>query len=148
MKNFLRILLITALLTLATASFASAATISSLPTIKGGPLSLLPPTIRTDYPAETLNGQTQTFNATLSNWSIIDATGTGNGWHVTAKATPFTETGVSNNPLTLPTGFLTLSGTRTITAVTGSTPINATNGPILENQTAALGMNSHNYKKC
>ncbi|NRD80938.1 WxL domain-containing protein [Bacillus sp. BRMEA1] len=123
--------------TFALAPFAMAATTSS-PTIKGGPLILLPPTIQTDFPAITLNGQLQTLNATLSNWSIIDATGTGNGWHVTAQATPFTEAGVSNNPLTLPTGSLTLSGTRNVSAVYGSTPVDATNGPILLNQTAAL----------
>jgi hypothetical protein len=36
-------------------------------------------------PGLTLNGQAQTLNATMSNWSVADATGSGSGWRVTTQ---------------------------------------------------------------
>jgi hypothetical protein len=37
----------------------------------------------------TLTGSDQTVNSTLSNYSAIDATGTGSGWNITFQATQF-----------------------------------------------------------
>jgi hypothetical protein len=133
MKNVFRIFLMTSVTLLGIAPFASAATTSTA--IKGGSLSIIPPTIQTDFPSITLNGHIQTFNATLSDWSITDPTGKSNGWHVTAQATRFMETGVSN-PMSLPMGSLTLSGTRIITAEKGSN--NPDKNPVLLNQTESL----------
>lgn len=36
-------------------------------------------------PGLTLNGSAQTLNATMSNWSVSDATGSGAGWNLTAQ---------------------------------------------------------------
>jgi len=36
-----------------------------------------------NLPALTLNGQAQTLNAQMNNFSVIDATGSGSGWNVT-----------------------------------------------------------------
>ena len=33
----------------------------------------------------TLNGQAQTKNATMTDWSVVDATGSGSGWNVTVQ---------------------------------------------------------------
>src|SRR3954454_7811735 len=35
------------------------------------------------FPALTLNGQEQTLNATMGNFGVDDATGSGSGWNVT-----------------------------------------------------------------
>lgn len=36
-----------------------------------------------NLPALTLNGQSQTLNATMANYSVSDATGSGSGWNTT-----------------------------------------------------------------
>jgi hypothetical protein len=38
-----------------------------------------------DMPTLTLNGQAQTLNATMGNFSVADATGSGSGWNVTVN---------------------------------------------------------------
>lgn len=127
---------------------ALAATTSSTTNITGGTLSVTGPTLATVFPTATLNGTVQTLNATLSNWSVDDATGTGNGWNVTLQGSQLTEvapTGgfaTGSSALTLPLGSLALSGTRTITAGSGSTAVDSTGGPLLKNQTSAIDASS------
>jgi hypothetical protein len=38
-----------------------------------------------NLPGLTLNGQAQTLNQTMSNFSIVDATGSASGWHVSVQ---------------------------------------------------------------
>jgi hypothetical protein len=38
-----------------------------------------------NVPGLTLNGQAQTLNAAMSNFSVVDATGSGSGWHVSSQ---------------------------------------------------------------
>jgi hypothetical protein len=38
-----------------------------------------------NLPGLTLNGQAQTLNAAMNNFSVVDATGSGSGWHVSVQ---------------------------------------------------------------
>jgi hypothetical protein len=123
---------------------AMAATTTAQVSIQPGALSVTAPTIKTAFPTVTLNGQPQQVNATLNNWTVIDATGTSDGWHVQLSASRITEVTPSGgwapgtSAQTLPQGSLALSGSRSITAGTGSTPVDGTNGPLLQNESAAI----------
>lgn len=113
-----------------------------------GSLSLTAPTIASPFPAIVLNGITQNTYATLSPWTIIDATGSGNGWNVQVQASQFTELAPSSgfasgtSALTLPQGSLSLTGSRTIVANSGSSPVDATGGPLFTNTNPAIDVTS------
>ena len=112
--------------------------------IKPGPLTINAPGVVNDFTAGgpvTLSGDIQTLNATLGNWSISDATGSGKGWNVTVQASQLTEVlpDGSAGSLTLPLGSIALSGTRTIAAKNGSsTPVSPTGGPLLQNMKSVV----------
>jgi hypothetical protein len=69
---------------LAAPSVASAVTASNSTqfAVTGGSLSFNTAPSAPNFPAVTLNGQSQTDNATMNTYSIIDATGSGSGWNV------------------------------------------------------------------
>lgn len=111
---------------------------ASVPLV-GGILSLTSPSVTTSFPASQLNGQVQTLNASLSSMSVVDATGTFNGWNVTAQASQLTEQAPSSGfttgttALTLPSNSLVLNTSGgSITADSGSKPVSVSNGPIFE----------------
>jgi hypothetical protein len=106
--------------------------------VTAGALSLSSAPNYPDLPALTLNGQAQTLNAQMGNFTVVDATGSGSGWNVTVvgdnsagKSAVFKEFNTSSgsyvgggatlaaNSLTLTSsgaGFSALNGT------TGSAP--------------------------
>lgn len=122
--------------------------VNALATIYPGALSITPPTVATAFPAFILSGVTQTGYATLSNWSIIDSSGTGDGWNVQVQASQFTEVAPSSgfatgtSAFTLPQGSLSLTGSRVITAASGSTPVSSTGGPNLAVKNPTIDLSS------
>lgn len=61
-------------------------------TVSGGTLSVTPQSI--DFGTVTLDGTDQTVtDQDSTNWSGVDPTGTGAGWHVTIAATDFVDGG-------------------------------------------------------
>jgi hypothetical protein len=122
----------------------TSSTVNTTSNVNGSPLSITAPTVTTAFADVTLNGAPQSTDATLSTWSVVDPTGTGNGWHVQLSASQLTEVAPGGgfasgtSALTLPTGSLALAGTRTVSAGTGSTAVDATNGPLIENPTAVI----------
>ncbi len=70
---------------------ALAANSSASATISAGTLSMTQPTT-TGFGAVTLNGTDQTTTAAQA-FTISDATGSGNGWNLTATSTTFTNAG-------------------------------------------------------
>lgn len=79
-----------------------------------------------DFTSVTLDGTTKTTEAIVADVTLIDATGTGDGWRVSLAATQFTNATAENVDInTLPLNSLEL-GTVTITVDTlspDSTPI-------------------------
>lgn len=127
---------------------AFAATTAATATISAGSLSVTAPSIQSTFPALTLNGQTQQIKATLGSWQVVDATGTGDGWHVDLQASQLTEAAPSGgwasgtSAKIIPLGSLALSGTRSVTAGSGSTAVNGTGGPLLQNQSAPIDVST------
>ncbi|QQE79522.1 hypothetical protein [Alicyclobacillus sp. SO9] len=123
---------------------AFASTTGTTVTLNPGSLTVSSPSVVTAFPAVTLNGQPQQVTATLGAWTVVDATGSGNGWKVDLTASQLTEVQPSSgwasgtSAKKLPLGSLSLSGQRSIVAGTGSTPVSPTNGPVLQNQSAAI----------
>jgi hypothetical protein len=70
-------------LLLGLASGAEAASDTTQFAVTAGSLSLTSAPVTPVLPGLTLNGNAQTLNATESNWTAVDATGTGSGWHLT-----------------------------------------------------------------
>jgi hypothetical protein len=70
-------------LLLAVSSGAEAASDTTQFAVTAGSLSLTSAPVTPVLPGLTLNGNAQTLNATESNWTAVDATGTGSGWHLT-----------------------------------------------------------------
>jgi hypothetical protein len=72
---------------LATASPALAATSSDTTqfSVTAGSLAFTTTPDVPNLPAITLNGQSQTLNATMNNFGVDDATGSGSGWNVTVS---------------------------------------------------------------
>jgi hypothetical protein len=68
-------------------SLASAATASNSTqfSVTAGSLSFGTAPLVPNFPAVTLNGQSQTSSAQMNALSVIDATGSGAGWNVTAN---------------------------------------------------------------
>lgn len=59
-------------------------------TINGGTLDYTTPFTAGDFPATTLTGLPQLKTANISDWTVNDARGSGDGWNVGISATPFT----------------------------------------------------------
>src|SRR5436309_1387204 len=64
---------------------ALAATDTTQFSVNAGTLSLSSAPDVPNLPALTLNGQAQTLNATMSNWTAVDATGSGSGWNLNVQ---------------------------------------------------------------
>lgn len=142
--KFRRILIPLAVLTLFAPVALAATTTNLSASLNSGTLSITPPTVTSAFPAIILDGQVQTVPATLSSWSVTDATGTGDGWYVTLSGSQFTEiapsTGFASgtSALTLAKGSLQLGGSRSITTSSGSTPVSASGGPLFVNTSNVL----------
>src|SRR4051812_4433243 len=77
-------LLVAALgLLLGLSSGAEAASDTTQFAVTPGSLSLTAAPVTPILPTLVLNGNAQTLNATESNWTAVDSTGTGSGWHLT-----------------------------------------------------------------
>ncbi|MBB5174607.1 WxL domain-containing protein [Texcoconibacillus texcoconensis] len=59
-----------------------------------------------DFTTVVLEGKQQMTHADLESFPVVDPTGTGNGWTVNMKATPFTLVGDGGENETLPQGSL------------------------------------------
>src|SRR5437867_2779305 len=72
-------------LSLAASAPAMAATASDTTqfAVTAGALAFVTAPDVPNLPGLTLNGQAQTLNATMNNYSVVDATGSGSGWNVT-----------------------------------------------------------------
>lgn len=89
---------------LATVAIASTTAFASTSSLNSGSLSITTPTIG-DFGAVTLNGQDEQTSASMGNFAVTDATGSGNGWNVVVKATQLTN---STNNNTLPLNSISL----------------------------------------
>ncbi|HET6314770.1 MAG TPA: WxL domain-containing protein [Chloroflexia bacterium] len=90
-----------------TAAFAADTTV----TVNGGALSISAPTVAT-FTAVNMDGTAKETNAAVGTFSVTDARGNGNGWHVTASASQFAEwsgTAYVTDVKTLAAGSLELS---------------------------------------
>lgn len=87
-----------------------------------GDLSIAQPDATVNMGNITKDGTVQTLNANLGNMTVSDFTGTGSGWHVTASATPFTQTNGTSG-YTLPANTFVLSGIGTITQTVGTSTL-------------------------
>jgi putative surface cell wall-binding protein len=74
-----------AVLTALPCTTASAATDTTQFSVTAGTLSFGTAPDVPNLPALTLNGQAQTLNSTMNNFSVADATGSGAGWNVTVN---------------------------------------------------------------
>jgi hypothetical protein len=79
--------LVTSALVLYAAPGASASTASNSTqfSVIAGTLAFVTAPVVPTLPTLTLNGQAQTLNATMNNFSVADASGTGSGWNVTVN---------------------------------------------------------------
>ena len=87
--------------------------------IEGGSLSFGTQPSVDNFGSVTLNGQVQNSTAAVSAFTVIDATGTGDGWNVVVKADQFTD---SANGITLPTNSIDID-LPTVTADTGASEL-------------------------
>jgi len=71
--------------TLLAAPLALAASDTTQFSVTAGTLSFSTAPDVPNLPGLTLNGQAQTLNTTMNNFSVADASGTGNGWNVTVN---------------------------------------------------------------
>lgn len=82
-------------------------------TLSAGSLTFPTTLAASNFPATQLNGQVQTLNAAVGDWSVNDATGALLGWTVQVKASQFTDNngtaGDATDDKTLPPGSLTLA---------------------------------------
>ena len=66
-------------------SFASTASDTTQFAVTAGALAFGTAPDVPDLPGLTLNGQSQTLNAAMNNFSVVDATGSGSGYHVSVQ---------------------------------------------------------------
>lgn len=117
---------------------ASAVSDSTQFSVIAGSLSFLTAPHVPTLPTLTLSGASQTLNATMNNFSVIDGSGTGSGWNVTVNGDSSTNhsavfaqycpvagcgtIGYTASGQTLAAGSLTLNSTSaTFTALSGTT---------------------------
>jgi WxL domain surface cell wall-binding len=80
---------LTALFALAFTAQATLASDGTQVVVTAGSLAITNPAAG-DFTPVTLSGQATTTSASLATFSVTDATGSGDGWHVTAQADQFT----------------------------------------------------------
>lgn len=76
-----------------------------------------------DFTSITLDGTTKTIDATVNPVILTDATGTGNGWTVSLKASKFTNATAQNISLNTLSDDSLVLGTVSVVAGDDSTPI-------------------------
>lgn len=113
MSTWTKISLLAAVLAVALAMPAAAATDDTSVTLTSGPLEFTDAPGAANFAATQLTGDVETLNTTFDNWSVNDARGSGAGWHVTVQASQFS-TGVDGD--TLPVESLSLKAPTLITA--------------------------------
>ena len=92
--------------------------------ITGDPLTWSAPTVG-NFANVKLNGKVQTTNATIDNFTVTDASGTGAGWNVTVKASQLTTVpaaGSDEEVLTLPMDSIKISAPK-VTAEAGASDV-------------------------
>ena len=80
--------------------------------VTGGSLAITTAPTAGDFSGVTLDGTAKTTTASLDNFQVNDARGSGAGWNVTVQATQFAEhdgTGYVASGKTLPTSSLSLA---------------------------------------
>jgi len=88
-------------------------------TLQSGILDITAPLTTVNFGTIIVDSTLQSVNADLSDLSITDNRGTGEGWNITLSASQFTQnSGVT--PLKLPTNTLALNGISTITQTLGT----------------------------
>lgn len=102
-------------------------------TVLGGSLSQTALTVG-DFPDVTLDGTAKTVTATMSDFSVTDSRGSGDGWNVTAQATQFLEWDAGTGDYvtggkTLPTSSLSMPEPTVAADGTTSPPPAITTGP-------------------
>lgn len=102
MKQQIAAFTLAASLLVATAVPAMAAETDGSLTLNGGTRTITPTTIT--MTTTGLTGMEQTIAGSTTPWSVVDATGLGDGWNVTVAATEFAEVGTPANTIPL-TGF-------------------------------------------
>jgi len=126
--------------------------------VTGTPLAVGELTVGS-FAAVILNGRTQSTFANVNSFTVEDPTGTGAGWRVTMKATPFTNAAGD----TLPTGSLSVTapsvakidaGSSDLTTITpsggtldtdlGTVILNAAGGGGMGSYTVAFGADALN----
>ncbi|TML36958.1 MAG: hypothetical protein E6G29_02975 [Actinobacteria bacterium] len=155
---------------------ASAATDTTQFSVTAGSLAFGTAADVPNLPALTLNGQAQTLNAQMNNYSVSDGSGSGSGWNVTVNgdstagksavfkqycpnATCGSDTGPGyvSSGATLPANSLTLSSTgASFTALNGttgtapthqcSTPCNVDSASAVKTVSAASGAGMGTYQ--
>lgn len=122
MKNKIKLLSLSAILTLGLSSNVYAATSGTTPgqvTLQSGTMDITAPATTVNLGSITVDSTSKTVSANLSNMTVVDNRGTGEGWNVTVSASQFTQTsGVT--PLKLPTNTLKLNGVGTISQTIGT----------------------------
>ncbi|MBU8906028.1 WxL domain-containing protein [Desertibacillus haloalkaliphilus] len=118
--------------------------------VTGGTYELGTLTVGT-FTAVVLDGKTQNTFSTINAFPVGDATGTGGGWNVVLKASPFTLEGTEH---TLPEGSLTVSaptvekvdeGSSSLETITRSSgPIDTAEGIKVLSAADGGGMGSYN----
>jgi hypothetical protein len=91
--------------------------------ISGGGIHVVSDPASLVFAPVTLTGTPQVTNATLNKLTILDASGSGSGWHVSVSATPLTD-GVNTFPINSmsiddPSGISTASSSPSPTLSTG-----------------------------
>lgn len=114
----------TAALALTTTVFASSAFAAETSTVITGEDVTITNTTADAFPGVTLDGTTKTITASLSNFDVTDARGTGTGWNVAIEATPFNNPTAPAGKSTLSTGSLNLMAPTVIKNDEGSSDLN------------------------
>jgi hypothetical protein len=125
LKKFLFTLLCISGLSFCFVELSSASSTSytqSIARINKGTLKISAPQANVLLKTITVDGTIQQAKAKFSGpLNVTDNTGTGAGWHVTVKASPFKELNPGGEKLSLPTGSLALSGIHIIDPLTNNT---------------------------
>ncbi|MCL7748695.1 WxL domain-containing protein [Halalkalibacter alkaliphilus] len=122
----------------ASTSFAASET-SGTAQFSGGSLNIEVPA-STTFTSLQLSGTVQTTTANLDNLTVVDSTGSGNGWNVKVTASPLQRT---TDQYTLPENSMRLLAP-TVTAGEGSSSESAivTNGGVIDNSLGVLLLNA------
>ncbi len=124
--------------------------------VTGGDLTATTPTVG-DFAAVTLDGTAKPTTASLGNWDVTDARGTGLGWHLTFQATQFAEwdtatsTYVTNgktlaaNSLKMPAPSVVADGTLSALPTILPGPYTLDGGSAVKVASAALDAGMGNY---